>query len=176
MDFSERLKKLKENNTKRISGFIVLILSIICMMSCKPSYQVDSTKYINKHWHQKVDKKRLLYSDSDFSRFNGEGSLYAVYEYDNINELDILFNKSNEEFAVPKSNLEVVFIDYLKERLDNYDNYGLGGVLENVPEEYRIDFNTEGYYWYYTQDPNHNEMYVLYDVEKAKLYYYIIVW
>ena len=161
---------------KKITLIIISVFLVIVLISCKQSFQVDSAKYINSHWNQKVDKKRLLYSDNDFSSFNGEGSLYAVYEYDSIDKLDISFNESNEEFDVPKSSIKVVFIDYLKERLNNYDNYGLGGVLENVPEEYRIDFNDENYYWYYAQDNDYNEMYVLYDIEKTKMYYYIIVW
>ena len=89
---------------------------MIVLISCKQSFQVDSAKYINSHWNQKVDKKRLLYSDNDFSSFNGEGSLYAVYEYDSIDKLDISFNESNEEFDVPKSSIKVVFIDYLTRR------------------------------------------------------------
>ena len=164
---------------KKVSLIILFLLNvcfIMLLISCGSLNDVNSTKYLNNHWNQNLDDHKLLYTANDFSTFNGEGVLYTIYEYDTIDKLDILFNSSIDFFTIPKSKVDISFMEYLKDQLDDYKGTNGVKLLIDVPDEYKIDFNNEDYNWYYNSDENYNEMYVLYDKAKSKLYYYIIVW
>lgn len=97
MDFSKRLKKLKENNMKRISGFIVLFL-FICLFftGCKTN---DENALIDSNDQLVNEEDKIIIDEivgQDFSKFEhismfgAENETALLLTYDEKEKNDIL--------------------------------------------------------------------------------------
>ena len=149
---------------------LVLLLITSLFLGCSSYSQPNPNKYLKQKWHQEVDKDKLLYSNSDFGGFHGDGLFYAVYSKDDEDVEGLHY--SDEKLVIP--NIEVDFMDYLKERLHNYED-DVNRLLNSIPDEYKINFDKKDYYWYYESVGGQGRIFILYDMTINLIYYYVIV-
>ena len=152
--------------------FVCILFSAVCLTGCSLlSGSLKTNDYLMNKWQEKIDKDKLIY-DYSICNWMGECILYAVYDYSDGYEYEVEFNESNTTFD--QSNYSVYaqvdtteFIVFLGAYLRDYKRGG----LDSVPEEYRIDFETDNYLWKCKQE-NSRCLLALYDKTIGRIYYY----
>ena len=140
---------------------IIIVLGIIIIFSLLGIIIYNNlsnySNVLKVNWNIELPKnlvKEIYSADSNVS-FHGDGIRYHVFSYKNEDEIEEIFNWSNEE-------KETIYYSSYSESINNWLNE------IKVPKENYPNYSNCKY-WYNTQDDN-SEIIILWDSTKDRLY------
>ena len=142
----------------------VVVLLLTLLISCG-EHKTDVTNYLAGEWNEPVDKDSLIYGDSSFGGFHGDGEVYAVYDIIDVKEII-------DDYCTPSEGQEIMI--KLKLFYCKFEDEMAPPVFKNVPKEYQFDYDSE-YYCKYVIDGSGGELFALLDKINSRLYYIVTV-
>ena len=140
---------------------IIIVLGIIIIFSLLGIIIYNNLKnysnVLKVNWNIELPKNLVkeIYSADSNASFHGDGIRYHVFSYKNEDEIEEIFNWSNEE-------KETIYYSSYSESINNWLNE------IKVPKENYPNYSNCKY-WYNTQDDN-SEIIILWDSTKDRLY------
>lgn len=144
------------NKKKIIVVFIIIIIfSLLGIIIYNNLSNYSNVLKVNWNIELPNNLVKEIYNADSSASFHGDGIRYHIFSYENEDEINKMFNWSNEEN-------ETIFYSSYSESINNWLNE-----IKVSKENYPNYSNCK--YWYNKQDDN-SEIIILWDSNKDRLY------
>lgn len=143
---------------KNILKIIIIVLFIFILAKIHDYYSYILEFKLNWDINFPVATKELYYAD-DGASFNGDGTTYGVFYYNNTKKLDKMLNWQE---SISDSDIEK--FNYLIKELNK---------INSINEKMLVDFNNpENQYYVMVQDDDERSiLFLIYNKSEKRLYY-----